>query len=105
MGSLTQTLYDLEKEVGNLEVKVGYIQKFCAHLIQLENKCQEAFTYTGTQQPEEMFNFTVIWGGRHINGEIPVSMLNKLLSKENPELSKYRELSNKLNKIKQMLGE
>lgn len=103
--NLTQTLADLEKEVANLEHKVGKTQKFCAHLIQLENKRQEAFAYTDRQQPETMFQFSVIWEGNYINGEIPASMLNELLSKENPELSKYRELSNKLNKIKQMLGE
>lgn len=103
--NLTQTLSDLEKEVAHLEVKVGHVQKFCAYLLQLENERQKAFAYTDTQQPEEMFKFNVIWQGHYINGEIPASMLNKLLSKENPELSKYRELSHKLSKIKQMLGE
>ena len=103
--SLTQTLYTLEKEVGNLEVKVGHIQKFCAHLIQLENKRQEAFAYTDRQQPETMFKFSVIWEGHYINSEIPHTQLLKLLQNNNPDLEEFRQASTKLEKIKQMLGE
>ena len=103
--SLTQTLSGLEKEVETLEAKVGQVQKFCAHLIQLENKRQEAFAYTDRQQPETMFKFSVIWEGQYINGEIPHTQLLKLLENNNHDLEEFRQVSAKLEKIKQLLGE
>ena len=103
--SLTQTLADLEKEVALLEDKVGQTQKFCAHLIQLENKRQEAFAYTDRQDPETMFKFSVIWEGYCINSEIPHTQLLKLLQNNNPTLDEFRIVSAKLEKIKKLLGE
>lgn len=101
--SLTQTLEELEKEVTRLEEKVGQTQKFCAHLIRLENKRQEALAYTDQQQPETMFKFSVIWEGHYINSEIPHRQLSKLLESNNSELEDYRKKKAKLENIKKLL--
>ena len=102
---LQEKLKGLTEELSVLENKVGKLQDFCAHLIHLENKRQEAFAYTDRQQPEKMFEFTVKYDNVEIKGDIPAKTLEKLLSKGNSDLDKYRALKDKISKVEQLLGE